>query len=106
MLLKSILVFVSLICSLHAIGCSSIPTVVGANKKRQQNSVSYRKTIASLPVGIKNGIASGLAAAVAKGVLQPFDTIKTVQQTHKTFAGLGATTTNLIKSRGRLMALI
>lgn len=30
--------------------------------------------------GLKNGLASGLAAAVVKTVLQPFDTMKTVQQ--------------------------
>ena len=30
--------------------------------------------------GIKNSIASGLAAACAKTALAPFDTIKTVQQ--------------------------
>lgn len=30
--------------------------------------------------GLKNGIASGLAAAVVKTILQPFDTMKTVQQ--------------------------
>ncbi|CAN0390675.1 unnamed protein product, partial [Discosporangium mesarthrocarpum] len=30
--------------------------------------------------GLKNGMASGLAAACVKTVLQPFDTMKTVQQ--------------------------
>lgn len=30
--------------------------------------------------GLKNGLASGLAAAVVKTILQPFDTMKTVQQ--------------------------
>lgn len=30
--------------------------------------------------GVKNGLASGLAAACVKTVLQPFDTMKTVQQ--------------------------
>ena len=30
--------------------------------------------------GVRNGLASGLAAACVKTVLQPFDTIKTVQQ--------------------------
>ena len=30
--------------------------------------------------GLKNGLASALAAAVAKTALQPFDTLKTVQQ--------------------------
>ena len=36
-----------------------------------------------IPDGVKNGIASGLAAAVVKTVLQPLDTIKTVQQAQK-----------------------
>jgi len=30
--------------------------------------------------GLKNGIASGLATACSKLLLQPFDTLKTVQQ--------------------------
>jgi hypothetical protein len=33
-----------------------------------------------LPDGVKNGLASGFAAVCVKAVLQPFDTIKTVQQ--------------------------
>lgn len=33
--------------------------------------------------GLKNGLASGLAAAVVKTALQPFDTMKTVQQYSK-----------------------
>ena len=36
-----------------------------------------------IPDGVKDGIASGLAAAVVKIVLQPLDTIKTVQQAQK-----------------------
>ncbi len=36
-----------------------------------------------IPDGVKDGIASGLAAAVVKVVLQPLDTIKTVQQAQK-----------------------
>lgn len=36
-----------------------------------------------IPDGIKDGLASGLAAAVVKIILQPLDTIKTVQQAQK-----------------------
>lgn len=36
--------------------------------------------LANAVEGCKNGLASGLAAACVKTVLQPFDTIKTVQQ--------------------------
>ena len=53
-----------------------------------------------LSPGLKNGIASGLAAAVVKGILQPFDTIKTVQQTEKMFYGPLATTISIVKKRG------
>lgn len=35
---------------------------------------------AALSDGLRNGCASGLAAACAKLLLQPFDTVKTVQQ--------------------------
>lgn len=39
---------------------------------------------ASAVEGLKNGLASGLAAACVKTVLQPFDTMKTVQQASTT----------------------
>lgn len=35
---------------------------------------------AALSDGLRNGCASGMAAACAKLLLQPFDTVKTVQQ--------------------------
>mmetsp|Transcript_58091 Transcript_58091/g.173368 ORF Transcript_58091/g.173368 Transcript_58091/m.173368 type:complete len:229 (-) Transcript_58091:529-1215(-) len=37
--------------------------------------------------GLKNSVASGLASACAKTLLQPFDTIKTVQQQHRSSGG-------------------
>lgn len=56
-------------------------TIVAVSKdkaKSKEDSVIFK-----LPDGVKNGIASGLAAAVVKTVLQPLDTIKTVQQAQK-----------------------
>lgn len=54
-----------------------------------------------IPDGIKNGLASGLAAAVVKIILQPFDTIKTVQQAQSAIklgpVGAGM---NIVKKRG------
>ena len=39
-----------------------------------------RNAVFRLPDGFKNGLASGLASMLVKSILQPFDTIKTVQQ--------------------------
>lgn len=46
------------------------PALQAQNGERWRNAVE----------GLKNGLASGLAAACVKTVLQPFDTMKTVQQ--------------------------
>jgi len=37
--------------------------------------------------GLKNALASGLAAACSKAILQPFDTLKTVQQQTRSVGG-------------------
>jgi hypothetical protein len=42
-----------------------------------------KNSVFELSNGVKNGIASGLAAAFVKTLLQPLDTIKTVQQAQK-----------------------
>ena len=50
-------------------------------KKKLKLTIPKSSSILSwLPDGLKNGIASGSAAVVVKTILQPFDTIKTVQQ--------------------------
>ena len=60
-----------------------LTTVVISQKIRDAGAAIKRSTKDIgfiIPDGIKNGLASGLAAAVVKIILQPFDTIKTVQQ--------------------------
>ena len=55
-----------------------------------------------LPDGVLNGFASGLAAAVVKAILQPIDTIKTVQQAARGGMGPIAATRQVISQRGVL----
>lgn len=43
----------------------------------------HKSILDKIPDGVKDGLASGLAAAVVKVILQPLDTIKTVQQAQK-----------------------
>ena len=52
--------------------------------------------------GLRNGCASGLATVCAKAMLQPFDTIKTLQQanTGKIPHGMLQTATALVNERG------
>lgn len=73
------------------------------NKTNKTCEIETKKHQTILPWisdGVKSGIASGLAAAIAKIVLQPFDTIKTVQQAEK--SGLNPLNAGLyiIKNRG------
>ncbi len=50
--------------------------------------------------GLKNGCASGLAAACAKLLLQPFDTLKTIQQANKGSLGMVAAAHDLVARKG------
>ena len=50
--------------------------------------------------GIKNGAASGMATVCAKTLLQPFDTLKTLQQRSGGSGDLIATCTGLVRTSG------
>jgi hypothetical protein len=60
------------------------------------------KPVGPLLDGLRNGCASGLATVCAKAMLQPFDTIKTLQQTNtgKLPQGMLQTATTLVNERG------
>lgn len=60
------------------------------------------KPVGPLLDGLRNGCASGLATVCAKAMLQPFDTIKTLQQanTGKLPQGMLQTATTLVNERG------
>lgn len=49
-------------------------------KNAPSNNNSYNKSEAAWVSGIKNSLASAMAAASSKIILAPFDTIKTLQQ--------------------------
>lgn len=55
---------------------------------------------ATIIEGLKNGCASGLAAACAKLLLQPFDTVKTLQQANKGSLGMMEAARDLVARRG------
>ena len=65
-------------------------------------SGSKRAALRRLPDGIKNGLASGLAAAFVKIILQPIDTIKTVQQATQYGMGPLKAASEVVKTRGVL----
>lgn len=54
-----------------------------------------------LPNGVKNGLASGVASALVKGILQPLDTIKTLQQVQNNLGPIEAGYL-LVRERGWL----
>jgi solute carrier family 25 S-adenosylmethionine transporter 26 len=95
--IQSLLILGFLLCSFDLIGCNSIPIPLITDQNKKHVII---RPLASLPTGVKNGIASGLAAAVVKAILQPFDTIKTVQQTQKVFMGPLQTAAEILKNRG------
>lgn len=53
-----------------------------------------------IPAGAKSGLASAMASAVVKITLQPFDTIKTIQQMDNKNLGFMRTTATFVKERG------
>lgn len=70
-----------------------IPTKVATIDQQQQQhqqrsttKIIKNKTITAATESIKNALASGLAAAVVKATLAPFDTIKTIQQHNRLVA--------------------
>lgn len=70
------------------------------SSKVSEFSTNNSRRLKWLPDGIKNGVASGLAAVVVKTILQPFDTIKTVQQFQSIKIGPIATGMHIINTRG------
>jgi hypothetical protein len=69
----------------HISNCDN--RVIASSAARESDNDNNESSMESLtakrfqwiPNGVKNGIASGLAAILVKIILQPFDTIKTVQ---------------------------
>lgn len=55
---------------------------------------------ATVVEGLKNGCASGMAAACAKLLLQPFDTVKTLQQANKGSLGMLEAAQDLVSRKG------
>lgn len=53
-----------------------------------------------IPDGMKNAMASYLATVLVKVLLQPFDTIKTIQQIQTVPQGVFATGARLVRARG------
>lgn len=79
----------------------NIPSLVCESIKAVDVRDIHKKILGWLPDGFKNGVASGLAAAVVKTILQPFDTIKTVQQAKQALKiGPFAAGSQIIKERG------
>ena len=74
----------------YVVNAKSLPIVVNKPKtfatKRirkeslSQSSLSAGKSDAAWKSGVKNSLASAMAAATSKIILAPFDTIKTLQQ--------------------------
>ncbi len=78
-----LIVFILLLLTLPLFECSRTSTT-NINRAIDKNVIPTKssnndKSTAAIN-GLKNSIASGMAAACAKTLLAPFDTIKTIQQ--------------------------
>ena len=87
--------------------CNAIPTksftvnIAASQLGKKRSSVALPlPLISNLPNGVKNGIASALASAVVKFSLQPFDTLKSIQQMDSANIGLYQTSITFIAKRG------
>jgi len=61
---------------------------------------TWNHTLSLIPRSVRNGMASGMAAAVVKTILQPFDTVKTVQQAQRLRIGPINAMKDVIRTRG------
>ena len=68
---------------------------------REVQPLSLRSRLSGMiPAGAKNGLASALASAMVKVTMQPFDTVKTIQQMDNRNLGIFKTTATFVKQRG------
>ena len=75
----------------------------GTRSVNKNQADGVRKQLGfSIPKSLKDGLASMLATAVVKVVLQPFDTVKTVQQMNSFQSGILATASQIVHRRGLL----
>ncbi|RYG95655.1 solute carrier family 25 protein [archaeon] len=77
------------------------PTSLASSAPVGIDAIKVRRVFPWIPNGIKNGLASGLATVLVKLILQPFDTLKTVQQMQMhSHLSIPAAASYIIQSRG------
>ena len=109
--MKTLLLLAILLLSHSAINAAPLPVIArqslvlnvprgGKAAAATTNASSATKPASTAIIeGLKNTLASGLAAACSKTLLAPFDTIKTVQQDIK-----GGTSLKLMEAARKVMA--
>lgn len=104
MLLRIAIVLLAVFCECAYVHSVRFPAVriAKAAYLNDHKSPLRTKIAAMVPDGAKNGLASALAAAVVKFALQPFDTLKTIQQMDKGNLGLLKTAVAVVETRGVL----
>jgi hypothetical protein len=79
---------------------------VGLPDASADRAAPARPAVAAAPAvwkaGLKNGLASGLAVVCSKSLLQPFDTLKTLQQASSASGGMAAAASKLVSTHGFL----
>ena len=76
------------------------------NSQAKYGNATQQDTISGHALdGLKNMVASGVASAIGKAILQPFDSIKTMQQNSKEISLSMSEAAAMILSRGGFFAL-
>ena len=84
----------SLVASTTSSSSSAVTSIPVAMRKE--------KVLKWIPDGMKNALASGFATILVKLILQPFDTIKTIQQIQTVEQSVLVTAQTIFKQRGML----
>ena len=94
-----IFLFVAGVCLCSAKSTSLFPRRK-ATQQPLQSSISPKSTEAAWKSGIKNSLASSLAAASSKLLLAPLDTIKTLQQSER---AMGVSSLSLLEAARKIV---
>ena len=79
---------------------SSLYVASRSAKIKEDAPLPKKRRLLWIPDGFKNALASGFASVMVKSLLQPLDTIKTMQQIDKVPSGVIKTSCSLIQQRG------
>jgi solute carrier family 25 S-adenosylmethionine transporter 26 len=95
-----ILFFVLLVVGCSSCICIRKPLALPVHVNRDRWRDVRTRVVSKIPPSTRNSLASAMAAAVVKFALQPFDTVKTLQQTNLSNKGIIGTMVARVSQHG------